>query len=154
MEGSTSRSRMGTDFLINVLICLWIVWTKKKHPNMIHEQIDLLQDLAIAELTEFHAPLSLLVTICFAFFGPNAAILGNISNDYWQYEAIQDINEYLASLGLFFLIEFSCAVVTAVILWFTCRINLCKAFVQLQEEFGKSYCVVLSYMLMTVFEIL
>ena len=145
---------MGTDFLINVLICLWIVWTKKKHPNMIHEQIDLLQDLAIAELTEFHAPLSLLVTICFAFFGPNAAILGNISNDYWQYEAIQDINEYLASLGLFFLIEFSCAVVTAVILWFTCRINLCKAFVQLQEEFGKSYCVVLSYMLMTVFEIL
>lgn len=151
---SVSLVLMGADFLINVLLCLWIVWTKKKHTNKIHEQINLLQELAIAELTEFHAPLSLIMTIVLAFFGPNAAILGNISNDYWQYEAIKDINEYLASLGLFFLIEFSCAVVTAIILWLTSRINLCKAFVQLQEEFGKSYCVVLSYMLMTVFEIL
>ena len=145
---------MGADFLINVLLCLWIVWTKKKHPNKIHAQIDLLQDLAIAELTEFHAPLSLIITISSAFFGPNASILGNISNDYWQYEAIEDINGYLSSLGLFFSIEFSCAIVTTIILWFACRINLCKAFVELQEEFGKSYCVVLSYMLMTVFEIL
>ena len=94
------------------------------------------------------------MTIVLAFFGPNAAVLGNISDDYWQYEAIDDINGYLSSLGLFFSIEFSCAIVTAIILWFACRINLCKAFVALQEEFGKSYCVVLSYMLMTVFEIL
>ena len=145
---------MGADFLINVLLCLWIVWSKVKHPDKIHSQIDLLQELAIAELTEFHAPLSLIVTISLAYFGPNATILGNISNDYWQYEAIEDINGYMANLGLFFMIEFSCAIVTTIILWFTCRINLCKAFVELQEEFGKSYCVVLGYMLMTVLEIL
>ena len=75
---TTTWILVGVDFSINILLCLWIVWTRKRHPGNVQMQIDLLQDLAVYELVEFHSPLSFILVISVAFYGPNAEIFGNV----------------------------------------------------------------------------
>ena len=141
---------MGLDFSLNVFLCLWIVWTKKHHPHNIQTQINSLQDLAINELVEFIGPLSFIMVVAATFYGPNAVIFGNISNSYWAYTAIEDIQQTLSNMGVFFLIDFSSTIVSATILWFTCQINLWKVFIELNQEFGATFCIVLMNMLIGV----
>ena len=147
---TTSWVLMGVDFLCNVFICLWVVWTKKFHPHKIRKQIDLLQDLAIYELVEFHATFAFIFVIAMAYYGPNASILGNIGNSYWAYTAIVNIDQTLVNMGIFFLIDFSSTMLSASILWTTCRISLWHVFLELQKEFGKWFSLTLGNALVLV----
>ena len=148
--GSTSWVLMGADFSCNVFICLSVIWTKKFHPAKIQKQNDLLQDLAIYELVEFHALLSFIMVISVAYYGPNASILGNIGNSYWTYTAIENIHQTLANMAIFFMIDFSSTLLSGIILWVTCRINLWSVFLELQKEFGKWFCLTLGNSLILV----
>ena len=141
---------MGADFSLNVSLCLWIAWTNKQNPRKIQNQMDLLQDLTVCELVEFHAPLSLIMANASAFYGPNAEIFGNISNSYWKYTEIEDIQQNLANMGIFFIIDFTSAIVSGIILWSTCRINLFNVSTELQKEFRIQFFVILSNLLITV----
>ena len=143
----TSWLLMIVDFSINILTSLQIVWNKKFHPQDIQKQIHLLQELSVNELVEFHGPLSFILGISVAFYGPNAKIIGNVGNSYWAFTAIEDINRTLLITGIFFLIDFSSTLVSATILWLACKINLWKALFELQKEFSSSFCVVLSHLL-------
>lgn len=147
---STSWLLMSIDFTLNIVLCLCIVWTKKRHPYKIKKQIEMLQDLSVNEMVEFHAPLSFLLVINVAFYGPNAEIFGNIGNSYWTYVAIEDIGQTTSIMGVFFLVDFCSTLVSAVILWRTCQIMLWTAFLESQKEFGKFYCVILGHFLVTV----
>ena len=147
---TTSLTLMGIDFSLNILLSLWIVWKKKRHPNNVLDQIDSLQDLALYELVEFYTPLSFIMVIAVAYFGPNASIFGNISNSYWTYTAIEDINQTLSIMGQFFLIDFGSTIMSAMILWLCCRINLWVAIIELQIEFGKAFCITLGHFLVSV----
>ena len=44
------------------------------------------QILVLAESLEIVIPLAYLVCFVIAYYGPNADILGNIKNGYWQYQ--------------------------------------------------------------------
>ena len=147
---TTSLVLIGVDFSANVFICLLVVWTKKFHPSKIQKQIDLLQDLAIYELVEFHATLAFILVIAVAYYGPNASILGNIGNSYWAYTAIDNIDQTLENMVMFFLIDFSSTLLSSCILWVICRINLWSVFLELQKEFGRCFCLILGTMLITV----
>ena len=147
---TTSWFLMIVDFSINVLLCLWFVWTRNRNSQNMNKQVILLQDLVVCELVEFHAPLSFIFVIALAFYGPNGNIIGNVGNSYWAFNAIEDIHQTLYSMGLFFLVDFSSTLVSAAILWFTCRINSWKALNEMQKEFGKSFCLVQIYTLVVV----
>ena len=147
---TTSWFLMIVDFSLNVLLCLWIVWTRNRKSHKMQKQIILLQDLVVLELVEFHAPLSFIFVMALAFYGPNADIIGNVGNSYWAFNAIEDIHQTLFSMGLFFLVDFSSTLVSATILWFSCRINSWKALNEIQKEFGKSFCLVQIYTLVMV----
>ena len=110
----------------------------------------LIQDLAINELVEFHAPLSFILVIATAFYGPNAKILGNIGNSYWTYTAIENVGQCLANMGLLFFIDFGSTLVSAAILWFSCHINLWMVFIELQREYWKCFSLILGYKLIAV----
>ena len=147
---TTSWILMAVDFSLNILICLKIVWTRKQHPYKIKNQIDSLQDLVVYELVEFHAPLAFILVIFVSYHGPNAEIFGNVGNSYWQFSAIEDIHRTLTSMAKFFLVDFSSTLVSASILWVTCKINLWKAFLETQKEFGKFFALVLGSDLVVV----
>ena len=147
---TTSWVLMSIDFSINILTCLSVIWTRKRHPYKIQKQIDLLQDLAMAELIEFIAPVSFTLVIAVAYYSPNARIIGNIGNSYWGFSAIEDIGQTLKMTFLFFLVDFSSLLVSSAMLWFTCEISLCKAIHELQKEFGIFFCVTLVFNLVLV----
>ena len=138
------------DFGMNIFLCLKVVWHKKRNPSMITNQINALQDLAICELVEFMAALSFILVFSVAYFGPNANLFGNISNSYWNYVAIEDIALTLGNMTLFFLVDFSSIIVSALILWYFCNINLMKVLMVFLEEFGIDFGLILSFGLIVV----
>jgi hypothetical protein len=144
---STEVVMLVTDFLTNVYISVRIAWLNKAHPNSEKKQIELLIDLIIAELVEFVVPLVYLLSFCTAYFGPNASIIGNIKNDYWQFEQVRDVGHTVGSILIFFLIDASSLVVSSFILWRFCRINLYRAFEVLQKEFGVLFAMNLATLL-------
>ena len=143
---------MGFDFLINIYTCLRIVWMKHKSPMNLDDQRNLLQDLAMAELVEFHAPVAFILITLLAYFTPIGEIIGNISNGYWHNNAIEDIAEALWKMGFFVLADLTSLLASATILWFSCKINLWSAFIVIQKEFFHIFSLILGYMLLAVSE--
>ena len=141
---------MAIDFMANMYLVVRIVWIRKKHHGSIQRQKTILQELVVAELVEFYAPLSFILGTALAYFTPIGIIVGNISNGYWAYHAIEDIGETLRKMGLFFLMDFTSAILSATILWFSCKINLWNTFAVLQKEFFKEFIVVLGITLLMV----
>ena len=141
---------MGVDFLMNIYLCLRIVWSRKRNPENLNDQTNLLQELAIVEMVEFLAPLSFILVFSLAYYTPIGAIVGNISNDYWAYHAIDDIGKTLRKMVLFFLVDFTSTFASATILWFSCKINLWNVFAVLQKEFFKAFNLTLGFLLLAV----
>jgi len=145
---STEIIMLTTDVLMNVYMSVKITWLRKTNPNESeNEQIKLLVDLVIAELVEFVVPLVYLLSFCTAYFGPNADIIGNIKNDYWQFEQVEDFAHTVGSILIFFSIDATSMVVSSVILWRFCRINLYRAFMIIQKEFGVLFAMNLATLL-------
>ena len=145
---TTSWMLIVVDFSLNIYLAIRLVWLKKRHPNKLQEQIKVLQDLGLYELVEFLASTSFLLVLGLTYFGPNGALFGNIRRSIWTFEAIENINETLLNIGIFFIVDFSSTVICAIILRIYCQINLWNVFLQLQKEFGKYFVIGLSrYML-------
>ena len=107
------------------------------------------QTLVLKERKSINTLTYLMLTLM-AYFGPNAELFGNISNSYWSYKSIEDLQETLENMMLLFLIDFSSTILSSIILWFSCRINLWKVFVLLQKEFRNAFCVSLGYITLVV----
>ena len=88
-------------------------------------------------------PISFLVSLFLTFWGPNGRLFGNIGNSYWGYTPIKNINQAIKNMMILGLVDFSSTLVSAFILWYFCRINLWKAFNELQREFFKTFSIVL-----------
>ena len=146
----TSWVLMASDFLLNIYLCLKIVWDRKRNPIAIENQIDLLQDLSISELVELQAPLSFTLLFALAYYTPIGGLIGNVSNGYWAYEAIDNINDTLANMIILFLVDFVSTLASVLILWYSCKINLLMLFTELQREFYGGFILILGYMTMAV----
>ena len=147
---TTSMVLIVVDSAINISFCLRIIWLSKQRHSMVNDQIETLQTLVIYELIEFQAPLSFMLVLGIAYYGPNGELYGNISNGYWTYSTIQDIRQTMISMAIFFLIDFASTIISAVLLWKYCKINLWKVFLQLQKEFAKTFCIILGNLLLLV----
>ena len=80
---------VATDFIINNYFAV-MTWRAKR--NITEKSLQKLkksvQILVLAESLEIVIPLAYLVCFVIAYYGPNADILGNIKNGYWQYQEI------------------------------------------------------------------
>ena len=80
---------IATDFIINNYFAV-MTWRAKK--NITEKSLQKLkksvQILVLAESLEIIIPLAYLLCFVIAYYGPNAEILGNIKNGYWQYQEI------------------------------------------------------------------
>lgn len=147
---ATSIVLIGVDYANNIWLALNLVWTKKRNPSMTQKQIDILQDLTLGELVEFQGPLAYMLVFVTLAQGPNFQLFGNMGNSYWAYTAIEDINKTLNNIMIFFVVDFSSTVLSALILWYSCDIMLWKAFQEIQTEFGKYFSLALGFLLFTV----
>ena len=96
---------------------------------------DDVEGLILTERVETVIPLLFITTVMIVFYGPNAELIGNVKLTLWQYEAVTDINELLKNIFIFFIIDFSSAIVNGFLLWTTCKINCFKILKKMQKEF-------------------
>ena len=147
---STSIVLMGIDFAINIFVSIRIVWIKRRTPEDVEKQIYLLQELAINEMVEFMAPLAFVLAFVIAYYGPNSNLIGNVGATIWQFVAVEDISHTMELMCMLFLIDFSSTVISGIILWVFCKINLAKVFMVLEKEYGLVFCIVLSVNVLNV----
>ena len=83
----------------------------------------MLESLVMKETLELMIPIIYCMLICIAYYGPNADILGNIKNDYWQYEKLDDVKIPVSKVGVFVLVDMVRIMFTSIILWKFCKIN-------------------------------
>ena len=91
------------------------------------------------------APLAYALSFSMAFYGPNAELLGNVKSEYWQYEAVEDVNwTFLVMLGLF-LIDIVCLALSLSILWIFSKVNLFEEFCSVLQKYWYILAVKLVY---------
>ena len=61
--------------MINLSLVIRLIRLKKKDPLNAEKQIDMLQDLVLAEMIEFVVPLVYVLVFCSAYFGPNSTLI-------------------------------------------------------------------------------
>ena len=132
-----------TDFTVNTILCIRIVWIRYSAPDKIEQHIDLIQELAVYELVEFLAPSTFILSFALLVYGPNCDLVGNLCNDYWQFEATQDFTQAFQNMGTFFVLDILSTFVTAIILKTFCQINILYVMTELLKEFKYGFCGIL-----------
>ena len=130
---TTSVLILSIDFILNLYSSLMII---NKHRSTainslsitIHlKEMDyLVSKLILIELLEVLVPVSYIITVLIAYYGPNAEILGNIRNDYWQYESIEDIWEIVKVVLMMFIFDGCSAIIAGFMLWRVCSIDVLR----------------------------
>ena len=132
---AVSYSILAADFVINLICCLLVVWYNRKKSKANEEkQIKAVLSLIINESLEFIMPMAYVICLLMAYYGPNAEILGNIKNSNWQYIAIEDIWETMIWIGMMFAVDLASAIISVITLWWCCKINVIKIYLQVQNE--------------------
>ena len=137
----TSVAIFAIDFLINVYICIKIIILKRSTTLDIDKQIGLLQELVISEMVEVVIPLTYLLTFIVAYYGPNAELIGNVRNGYWQYSKTEDLVHTIEYVFMFLLVDVCSLIISATILWYFCRINFYRAYSEMMKEFGFAFTI-------------
>ena len=143
----TAALILALDFMINVYLTVRIIRIRRSRPDMSVKAIDLLQELVISEMVEFMVPVFYLFVFIAAYYGPNAKIIGNIGNSYWQFNAVKDVGKTIEFISMFFFIDFCSVILCTYLLWNFCQINILRPFVSLQKEFGMVFLLNLCYKL-------
>ena len=102
-----------------------------------------LQRLVLTERIEFVIPLTYMLCILIAYYGPNAEILGGIKVTIWHYVAIPDLTELFSNLSILIFVDTMSFIINGVIIQLFCKINIMNILKQLQHDF---------WFLMAVFE--
>ena len=79
-------------------------------------------------------PVTYALIFIMAYYGPNAEIIGNVKFTQWHFNAITDLEEYLSKIALYFIVDLSSAMISGVILWTTCKINIFKMIQKIQKD--------------------
>ena len=131
----TSYFLLGTDFLANVYLCLRIIIlnceSSERHNK---KRMETILALIINETVEFLVPIAYCITITMAYYGPSGQVIGNIKNSYWQYSAINNMENTLQWLAIFFVVDLMSLFISVLLLLVLCKINLINIYFQLLKE--------------------
>ena len=61
-------------------------------------------------------------------------LIGNVRNDNWAYEAVDNINDALTNMIVFFCIELACTLASYLIMRIYCKIDCLKIVAVIQKE--------------------
>ena len=145
---ATSWIILGIDFMINICICLKIIWIRKKNcydEKKENEMVSSLITLVMNELVEVVVPSTYLICFIMAYYGPNGDLIGNVRNGYWNYTPVSDIEHYIGNLLKFLFVDSMSLVISALLLWRVCRINIIRAYMHLQKEFWLTLAVTTAF---------
>ena len=155
---TTVYSILGIEFLLHIYSCYKIIISYKRigeSPTTINNEKLLetrktLSRLVLDETLEIFVPFCYLVTFLSAYYGPNAFILGNIRNDYWDFVAVKDFGNTFAVGLQMFGIDVGITFITGVILKIFCKISLFEQFCKLIKTYWSWMAIRISLILFRV----
>ena len=100
--------------------------------------------LVLTEILEILAPLSYLITVLLAYYGPNAEILGNIRNGCWHFKPIQAIGQLVFHVAIMFIIDSSSAVIVGYWLFKACSINFVEETFKVIREKWDAIAIIMA----------
>ena len=122
---------------------------KRKNSN--DELATLVQEITIGETLKIIIPLAYLAVFAIAYVSPNADVLGNVKNSYWQFTAVDDLSAAVTKLLILVAIDSSIALISCLSLYFILNINVCHVCVFLCKEYGKIFTWHTTYILKYIF---
>ena len=143
----TSWVLVAIDYLCNIVLCLQIVRMKKENLGTIRNEDELIQDLTLNELVEFHAPVSYMITYLLIHIGPNGCLFWS---NHLSCNDKKKMIEVVTNILFFSSIDFASTLLIAIILWVSCKINLWKSFFVMQKENYLEFAVMLGFTMFTV----
>ena len=124
---TTSYLVLAIDFFLNMFVCIQVIWKFRRNGNKLNDDINMsLDELVLNEKLEAIIPLGYCLCYLMAYYGPNQNYLGNIAES--------DAEKTMKMTGLLFLIDISSLIVSAILLWAFCKINLLKVYLKSQKE--------------------
>ena len=143
---TTSYLILGSDFATNIFHCFQILWYHNTgNERSEKKKVGAVLNLIVNEGTEFVLPISYAIVVTMAYFGPNAELMGNIKNGLWHYTAIENFDDTIFWIFTLFLFDFVSTLVSFVLLWLFCRINIFKMFLQIQKHVGFVFAIYQAY---------
>ena len=141
----TSVCILGVNSLINTGLCIKTIHffrltcdelKASKEDQKMKICKETLTELIINEVIEIFVPLAFVITYTISYYGPNAAILGNIGNDYWHFKKVESISPLIKSALIICLIDFLSTIFSAFLLWKTCQIKLLREIFAVFKKYG------------------
>ena len=146
---------LATDFGINLVSCFLIVWYNRNPTEQNKEKrVSAMLNLIINESVEILLPIAYVICFLMAYLGPNAEIMGNIKNDYWQFIAIDDLGHNLMWLGIMFVVDLGSSVISVFVLWRYCKTNVFKIYLQMQNQIWAILAIEQGYIISEVRKII
>ena len=138
---------------IYFIICMVQIIRKLRNltPENLNHATSELMLLVLGETLEIIIPLAYMVCFIVAYVGPNAEVLGNVKNGYWQYKAVDDPISPLQNLLLLVSVDSVMLVGISIILYCFYNVNLFYVYIFILKEYGPTFCIHISVMMHTLF---
>ena len=146
---ATQYVLFGINIIVDLTLCIKIIRLHRKSSELQNgknssERLkdEVTTDLILNEYVGMMLPIAFIATFSLGYFGPNKDKLGNIGVAIWYYEKVEDIQAFLTPVVELALIDAGCAVLTGLLLWASCRINIFKQYCITIKKYWKylAYC--------------
>ena len=91
--------------------------------------------LLLAELCEGLVPMAYAICFAMAYYGPNAELLGNVRNGYWQNKIVEDVSWTFQVMFWLFLMDIVCLAMNSIFLWMFCKVNFFEEFNSVMDKY-------------------
>ena len=143
LQSSTVYAILGAEFILHLFSCYRIISLFKKvgqassfsigEREKKSEMETVLSELACDDTILVSVPVCYLATFISAYYGPNASILGNIKNSYWNFVETDNVRDVISSTMQMAGIDLGILLSTWLTLWIFCKIDVLKQFCRLMK---------------------
>ena len=95
-----------------------------------------LKCLALKEFLKILVPAVYCLSFIIAYYGPNAHLIGNVKNEYWQFEKVTNLAKKFQNIIIVFVIDVCRGIVFGLILWHCCKLNMFSAYCYIVRYYG------------------
>ena len=93
------------------------------------------------ERIETIIPITYIVLMAMAYYGPNAENLLGVKLTLWHHNAISDIFGLMQTLGTLLVLDFASFIINGILLKIYCNVNVVKVLKRVQRDFWFWFCI-------------
>ena len=145
---------------VDFVLLLWMTYKIVQSHNMISNEASgngntakqqMVTNLVLAELTEGIVPIVYAIGISFGYYGYNGDILGDVKNDYWGYQPIDDIGYHFQVMALLFGFDGLSTLINYIILSTLTNVAFLREFCRIMKKYWHFIAVKFAYKMLIMF---